>query len=218
LSADQRLIHLSDPTGQTSILTTLLHSDSDKGTLIFDGTSDEALSRQITAAKTLHFEASENGVRISFKTGPATSCIFEDRPALLLPVPDEVIRVQRREAFRVATPVNNPVLCTILTPNGEITLPLEDLSSTGLGAADPAGEFTANVGEIFPDCTLELPEAGPIRITLRFVHLREFERSGKVHRHLGFAFEGLRGAALARIQRFVSVLERETLARSRGFQ
>lgn len=219
LASEQRLIHLRVPTGQASILTTLLHIDRKGETLVFDGSSDAALSKQIIAAQTLHFDASENGVRVSFKTGPAKAHTHEGRPALQLPVPQELIRVQRRENFRVSTPVNTPVLSAIPLPDGTVaTLPLEDLSASGLGASDPDSQFPGAEGDIFPGCTLYLPDSGPVEITLKLVRIREFERAGKQLRSLGFAFEDLRGATLNRIQRYVSILERDKLARSRGFK
>ena len=217
LATEQRLIQLRVPAGHTSVLTTLLHIDPDQSALTFDGTSDPSLLRHILAAEKLHFEASQNGVHISFRTGPAESCLFEERPALRLPLPAELVRVQRRDAFRIATPVGKPALCTIPLPQGAVTLPLEDLSTGGLGASDAAREVPTDIGQIFSDCLLTLPGSDPIPVTLRLVHVREFERAGKQLRNLGLAFEGLRGGALARIQRYISTLEREALARNRGF-
>jgi len=217
LATEQRLIQLRVPSVQASILTTLLHIDSKNDALIFDGTSDASLSRQIFAAEKLHFEASESGVHISFQSGPAASLTFEDRPALRMPVPAELVRVQRRENFRVATPLSNPVLCAIPQKTGLINLPLSNLSATGMGASDPGHALISDVNDIISDCRLLLPAIGPVDVTLRLVHIRVFEHADKPQRNLGFAFENLRGAASARIQRYVSTLEREALARNRGW-
>ena len=218
LVLDNRLIHMRAAGDDASILTTLLHIDSEKEALVFDGSSDESLCQQILNAKKLFFEASQNGIHISFATGPASSCSYQDRPALSLPYPAELVRVQRRDSYRVATPQNNPVLCTIPLEEGPVTLSLEDLSGTGLGASDPAHELQGVIGQSFPGCTLALPGSEPLKVVLRLVQMREFERAGKQTRHVGLAFENLRGAPLARIQRYVSTLEREALARSRGFR
>lgn len=218
LALENRLIHMRVAGGDTSILTTLLHIDSAEESLIFDGSSDESWAQQIEKAQNLSFEASQNGVHISFTTGPATLCSYDERPAFRLPYPTELIRVQRRDAFRVATPQNKPVLCTIPMDEGAIVLQLADLSSTGLGAVDASFEVDGAIGTIYRNCRLELPGDEPLNVTLRLVQVRDFERANKHLRHLGFAFEGLRGATLARIQRYVSKLEREALARSRGFR
>lgn len=222
LALDNRLIHMRVADmrvadGDASILTTLLHIDSATESLIFDGSSDESWSKKIENAQTLFFEASQNGVHISFSTGPATSCFYDERPALRLPYPTSLIRIQRRDAFRVATPQNPPVTCTIPLDEGTVMLQLEDLSSTGLGALDASLEFDGIIGDIYEDCRLKLPGDEPLNVTLRLVQVRDFERANKQLRHVGFAFEGLRGSALARIQRYVSKLERAALARSRGF-
>lgn len=217
MASEQRLIQLRVPVGQNSILTTLLKIDSANDALIFDGTSDPSLTRQICTATSLQFEASENGVRISFTAGPAELCSLDDRPALRLPVPSEVTRVQRREAFRVATPQNDPVLCTVPLDSELISLPLLDLSSTGLGASDPQQKITINAGEVLTGCQLCIPKSEPITVNLRLIHLREFERADKKIRKAGFAFENLRGNALVRVQRYISTLEREALARTRGW-
>lgn len=218
LLLENRLIHMRASGVDASILTTLLHIDSKEETLIFDGSSNDELSAQMRGAKKLHFEASQNGVHVSFATGPATLTLFEDRPALKLPYPAELVRIQRRDAFRVATPQNDPVLCTIPLENEAVTLSLEDLSGTGFGLCDSANQLEGTVGQIFGGCSLALPGTEPVKITIRLVQVREFERAGKQLRHLGFAFENLRGAALARIQRYVGTLEREALARSRGYK
>lgn len=218
LLLENRLIQMRAPGGQASILTTLLHIDSDKEALIFDGTSDIDLSNQIAKAKKLYFEASQNGIHISFASGPTTGCLYEHRPAFSLPYPAEVVRVQRREAFRVATPISKPAICTIPQEDGAIQLPLEDLSSSGMGVSDPGHELDGIVGQIYEGCTLALPGFEPLTVTLRLVQMREFERAEKPSRRLGFAFENLRGVALGRVQRYVSTLERDELARSRGFK
>ena len=217
LALEHRLIHMQVAGGATSILTTLLHIDPAGESLIFDGSSDESWSQQVEKARKLYFEASQNGVHIAFTSGPATTCSYDERPALRLPYPTELIRVQRRDAFRVATPQHKPVLCRVPLDEGAVVLQLEDLSGTGLGTVDSSLEFDGTVGKVYPKCLLELPDDEPLNVTLRLVQVREFERANKQLRHLGFAFENLRGAALARIQRYVSALEREALARSRGF-
>lgn len=218
LASEQRLIQMSVPPSDASMLTSLLHIDGADNSLIFDGTSDPNLLRPILAAKALNFEASQGGVRISFKSGPATTCTWDERPALKLPPPTELMRLQRREAFRVATPVSNPVICAIPVKDGTVRLTLEDLSSSGIGASDPGHELDASLGQVFSGCRLEIPGSDPIEVTLRLAQMRDFERANKQMRHLGFAFVNLRGSALARIQRYVTQLEREALARSRGFK
>src|SRR5690606_15988100 len=178
---------------------------------------DPALERQILSAEKLYFDASQDGVHISFSTGQAVSCAFDNLPALRLPIPVELTRIQRRDAFRVATPINNPILCTVPVAEGLITLALEDLSSGGLAASDNARQFDPTIGRTYPECVLQWADSEPLKVTLRLVHVRKFERAGKEQHSLGFAFENLRGATLTRIQRYISTLERAALARSRGF-
>lgn len=217
LAKEQRLIQLHVPSG-ASILTTLLKIEPETGTLVFDGSSDASLEKHISSAKKLYFDVTQDGVHISFTIeGGATLCSFENMPALRLPIPAELIRIQRRDAFRVATPINNPVLCSIPVDNGAITLPLEDLSSGGLAASDNSQQFDRTVGKLYPGSLLRLPESEPLDVTLRLVHVRKFDRAEKEQYSLGFAFEYLRGSTLTRIQRYISALERAALARSRGF-
>ncbi|KAF1024013.1 MAG: Flagellar brake protein YcgR [Paracidovorax wautersii] len=125
--------------------------------------------------------------------------------------------MQRRDVFRVRTPVAQPVLCLVNTGGQEVALPLDDIGAGGVGLFDDAGTLDPTVGKVYRACRLELPEIGSVPVDLRVAQAREVTLpNGRVRQRLGFAYEGHNARAQQLIQRYVIQLEREAIARRRG--
>lgn len=214
----QALLQLRIQPGTGSIVTTLLNVDNEGNALIFDSAPTEQLTQRITAAGRLNFEASVDSVHVSFQTGPAVACTHEDAPALRVPFPSQLIRVQRRDYFRIATPVSRPVMCTIKVDDKPHSLPLDDISVGGISIFDDGAALDHTIGVVYEDCTVLLPDIGTITVTLRVAHYKEITLpNGRVRYRLGCSFESPNGATVNLVQRYVTQLQREEIARRRGF-
>lgn len=212
------LLQLRVQPASGSIVTTLLHVDVENNALIFDSAPTQVLTERIVSAPRLHFEASVDSVHVSFQTSSASTCTYEGAPAVRTPMPIQVIRVQRRDYFRIATPVTRPVLCRIEVEGQTHSLPLDDISAGGISIFDDSAGLDHTIGVVYKDCIVELPEVGTITVTLRVAHAKEITLSnGRVRYRLGCSFVSPTGLATNYVQRYVTKLQREEIARKRGF-
>ena len=215
------LVRLHVPGRVATMLTMLLEIDSDTKTLVFDCASDEELNERVLSFEKLMFETSVEKIHVQFATAQLMPCLHGDRPAFRANFPTELIYQQRRILFRIATPVLEPVLCRIPVTGSQgkqvVSVPLYDISGGGVAIFDDQERLDHTIGTIYDDCSIDLPGLGTINVALRLQHVRQKAFPNDTTRlRLGCAFVKPSGMTLSMIQRYVSKLERETIAKQRG--
>jgi c-di-GMP-binding flagellar brake protein YcgR len=206
--------------GKDMLITTLAAVADDH--LVLDyGPSSEMNRKALEAEK--HFcVTSLEKVRVQFILRGFSKTEQDGRPAFRCAFPDEVLRLQRREYFRLTTPIVHPLKCTmpIPLPDGGLHLheaSVFDISGGGMGISAPP-EGTPFAAEMeFPNCRIELPEVGFVTATVKIRSVFEVTlRSGaRVHR-AGCEFVKLPGPMGTLIQRYIIKVERERKARESG--
>ena len=142
---------------------------------------------------------------------------FGGERVFAVPLPKSLLRLQRREVFRLALPSAKPYTCRIRRGKpDEILLPMHDLSIGGIGI-HAQQELDYSPLEKLENCWLDLGDSGMLQVTLEVRYLRPLEsRSGKPLWHLGCRFVDLPPAAETQIQRFMARIEAERRALSGG--
>jgi len=204
--------------GQDTLLTPLLCVDAAAGELVFDCSGSERLNEALLRASKLLFVSSHDKVKIRFTTGPATLAWHEGRPALAVRVPDSMLRLQRREFYRVLVPVARAVRCVIPVPRAagveNVEARLHDISQGGVAVILQPGELPAEIGAVYPNCRIVLPEAGNVLVALQVANLHTVTLlNGKHNARIGCRFVNPGMAALALIQRYMMKLERSRKSR-----
>ena len=205
--------------GQDMLLTTLAHVATDH--LILDyGPSAEMNRKALEAEKHFCVTALEK-VRIQFILRGFSKIEHEGRPAFRCDLPDELLRLQRREYYRLTTPIVRPLKCTIPIPRADGVYLHEasvfDISGGGLGLSAPPEGIPFEAGMDFPGCQIELPEIGFVKGTLRVRSIFEVTlRSGARLQRAGCEFVNLPGPMMTLIQRYIIKVERERKARESG--
>jgi c-di-GMP-binding flagellar brake protein YcgR len=211
------LIQMQGRLETSSALTTLLKIDDQADVLILDAAPRDQVNQALVNDGKVKFEVWVDQVKVKFVGGPVQLVMFDGRPALSLPLPASVRRIQQRGSFRAQVPVVNPATCVVPLVSRNLTLTLHDISATGLAMLMPALEAELAVGTVLRDCTLDLPDIGRIQVDLQIK--REVVRqhpSGKRVRQIGAAFVEPSGNGQRRVQNYISRLERQRLARKRG--
>lgn len=131
-------------------------------------------------------------------------------------LPETMIRLQRREYFRVPTKISNPVRCTVpgiasdqATALGPTVVTLKDISLGGASLLDHDHRLDATVGRIYPDCQLALPGGPTIVADLSVANIRDVAASGQSVRTLGCKYVGLAKPMAMAVQRYITQLELE---------
>jgi len=201
----------------TSTVTTLLHIDLKAEALIVDCAPQALINQALIDDGKASFEVLVDQVKVQFSGAPLQTTLFEGRPALMMPLPSTVRRIQRRGSYRVQVPVSNPATCTLALRPTAITLALHDISASGLALLLARPDIELSVGSILHGCTLFLPDVGRLSTNVQIVRQEERELpNGKRVRHVGGAFVDLRGSGESLLQSYIFSLERQMIARKRG--
>ena len=200
------------------ILTTVVGVGDDQSTVFLDCAPTAALNRRILAAEKLACVGSHDRVRVQFTTATPRLVEFEGSPAFAVATPDALLRLQRREYYRLVTPVARPLKCTIPLPAEHGAAPAQlnvhDLSLGGISVLTPPQEFVFPIGARFENCGIALPDTGTLRATLEIRNTFEITAGGNVKsKRTGLAFVDLPSSMHGAVQRYILKLERERRAK-----
>ena len=209
--------------GRSFLLTSAIALSDDHREFVLDVGSNEDMNRRAQLADKLIFTTVVDKVKVQFSLNKLSPTQHNGRPALLAKVPDTVLRLQRREFFRLSTPLANPVkLCTTITCADASVVPLElplmDISGGGVGlSATPEQAELLRRGDTLSDCQIALPDEGLLVATICVRSLFDVtSRTGSHFFRVGCEFVGLSPARSTLIQRYITRVERERKARLNG--
>lgn len=209
--------------GRSFLLTSLIDIDADRGTLSFDMGSDEEMNNRALRADFFVFTTSLDKVKVQFGVRRLERITHKGTPAFRSALPETLLRLQRREYYRLSTPIATPVRCRLLIPRPDAPplpqeLPLLDISGGGIGLmVDPDHRDDFLPDTTFRDCRIDLPEEGVLVCNL--IVRNAFEattKTGHPHLRVGCEFDNLPGTRLSMVQRYITRIERERKARMAG--
>ena len=209
--------------GRSFLLTSIIALSDDNREFILDVGSDNAMNRKALLADKLIFTTVVDKVKVQFRLDKLSPTQSGSRPALLARIPDQLLRLQRREFFRLSTPVANPLKLstTITRPDASVVpleLPLMDISGGGVGLTVSTEQLELiKRDDTLSDCKIMLPDEGLLIATMRVRSLVEVTtRSGARFFRVGCEFINLPPARMTLIQRYITRVERERKARLNG--
>lgn len=197
--------------GRDFVLTSILDVDGDQERLVFDLGSDRATNQRLLQAERLVFVAAPDGIRVQFVTTGPQLVQFGERDAIASTFPVDIVKLQRRDTFRVEAPHRNPLQLVIPQgPKGRTVLKIRNLSVGGAGVelVDPQHSF--NTFERYFDVHIDLRETGRIYSDVQIRHITSNRlRHERTQTIMGLQFVTLSKVDQAKLQRFLVYLERE---------
>jgi c-di-GMP-binding flagellar brake protein YcgR len=193
------------------ILTTLLGFD-DTSVWLEQGQSNQ-INLRVSSSEKLICVSSHLNVKVQFEVFASSSEVHDGHPAFRLPFPPSIYRLQRREYYRLATPVENPLRCVVSIGHPPKITPVEvtimDISGGGVGLTCTESDTELVPGNIYPHCAIELPDFGSLSAPIEVKNLvRITAADGKETLRAGCEFKGLDGASQMQLQRYVSAMQR----------
>lgn len=214
LSQRNEMVSAFFNSGNDLLLTSVLAVDPEIDTVLLDCGSNQELNQRILRAEKIIFVTSLDKVKVQFTSMGVESGNFENKPAFVVPFPSQVLRLQRREYYRLTTPIINPLKCKVTFPTGQVVeFPIVDISAGGIGMIIANSfEVPLRVGSTYPGCRIELPGVGVLELTLSIQSLFEvtLKNGGKSLRS-GCQFVNLHPSMETLIQRYIVKLERERI-------
>ncbi len=197
--------------GQNSFLSTVLTVDPKAQLFWFDISGVEAMNRSFLRADHIVFVAAPEGVKIQFVLDGNIELVdYDDKPAFVAHFPSDMIKLQRREYFRLQTPIGKPLVCKLPQTSGKVlSLPLHDISIGGMGLW-VSGQVEVEQMDIVHGCRVDLGTFGVIDVTLEIRSKRQVtKRDGSVQTMVGTRFVDLPRNTENILQRYIAQLERE---------
>jgi c-di-GMP-binding flagellar brake protein YcgR len=196
-----------------SILTTILDVNGAARTFKFDIDTDQRRNQALAGAQRLAWQTSIEGVKIEFSTEAARFTQFDGAPAFETTLPNRVLRLQRRNAYRAPTPIARPVMCLIDadgTGVSEAKARVLDISALGLSLLIDTSQLPVSALMNLARLTVELPGFGQVQCSAEIRYAIDPGRRMPSHyRRCGVQFKELAAADQVLIQRYINVLERE---------
>jgi len=200
--------------GKHSLVSVLVDVDPQNGEILFDASAAAAREAQLAGAPSMRAHTVIDNIRIRFETGPARLVIHGGRAALASPLPATALRVQRREAFRIEAPIDEPLYCRVRDGGGERLYKVRDISTTGLAWIHPADEEKPETGTRIAQCRLDLPGTGVVNAGLEVMTIRVLKTRPDSGSLVACRFVGLPGAEATVLQRYINNLQRDRRART----
>lgn len=199
--------------GQELMLTTLLAANAQSGVLIFDQGGSEILNRHLLEWGRCTLVARPDGVLVQFAVTEVRAVTYAGRPAFAATLPEYILRLQRRESFRIFAPRSRPLNFQALAHEDRPALqwPVHDISVEGIGVNAPVATPDLGYGTTLPHCSFQLGEASaPLHCAAQIRHVSAIEGRNGVHSfRIGLYFEQLPRGAAHDIQRYIIRVERE---------
>jgi c-di-GMP-binding flagellar brake protein YcgR len=197
--------------GRDFVVTAVLEVDADQGFAVLDSGADQKQNERLIASGQISAAASQHGVRIQFKAGPVHAVTYEGRPAFRVPIPDSLVKLQRREYYRMPTPLLRPVKCELPAAHGGLAqVVIADISVGGVCLIGEPQGLDLEVGRTLPACRILLPEMGTVTTDLVVRNSYSVTlKNGASSRRTGCEFVRLGAQQEAMVQRYIMKLDRE---------
>jgi c-di-GMP-binding flagellar brake protein YcgR len=203
--------------GRQSFLSVLIEVSESNQALYFDiGGSDET-NIAFLKSERCQFMCQVDGIRIQFSGKSPRIVNLKGEKVFVIPLPANMLRLQRRDAYRLQLPSGKPYICRIRRGKPEeAALALYDISLGGLSFQLADAPDLEPMSQI-ENCWLDLRESGMLAVTLEIRYISEKQsRSNKTLWHVGCRFVNLTPNHETLIQRFMARLEAELRALSAG--
>jgi c-di-GMP-binding flagellar brake protein YcgR len=131
------LLSVSIETSGETYITTLLSINEKNHTLVLDYGPNERLNHHISIAREVRFDTQYRGIKVWFTGSMLKKTTHNRQPAFVMPLPNTLFWMERRDYFRVKMPLSNPSYCHLIGKDSEpINIRVYDLSLSGFSTLD----------------------------------------------------------------------------------
>lgn len=215
---DQRSAISAHPDGSGRSFPSAVLEAGDDG-LLLDGSPMPSVNQAAAEAAYWLCFAQVERVQVRFRVERPQRIEQDGYVAFRASFPETLHHLQRREFYRLETPVADSPWCIFPDPAGGEPLRwrVVDISAGGIAVLLPVGEEVLELQRRYPDCELELPDGQRIAVSLVVCSLVTRTRGdGIQQQRAGLRFDRLPRGADAMIQRLIFRIERQRLARLNG--
>lgn len=215
LQKQRVLVTLYFNRGEDFLLTSLLTVNPEFEELVFDAGPDRERNARLLESSRITCVAFVDNVKIQFGSGRAEATTFDRQPAFRIRLPDSVLRLQRRNFFRVYLPITKPLRAHVAdpaAPGTSVEIAVVDMACGGVGVVLDPEKLRVEPGMKLEKFSVELPDVGMIACSLQVRHISDASKGIQKRFRLGCQMTDLPGPMATLVQRYVNKLERERLS------
>lgn len=98
------------------ILTSIVSIDNKKDEMLIDYGVEPEFNELALKSTNLTFITSQNRIKIEFNCNQIRTIQFKNRDMFAVKLPESLIRMQRRNYYRIPTPITKPLKCIVPIP------------------------------------------------------------------------------------------------------
>jgi len=193
-------------TSEEVVATSILHVDAEKKMVILDATKETKRNNEFSNSSNILFDLKQNSVILQFHAKQTRPARFNGESAVYIELPERLLRLQRREFFRVAAISDVDVTCLVKEANGDThRLEVEDVSLGGVGALLVDESLPVKQFKVFHNCELRIPGFSTLIIDLQIRNC--FEKTlpnGRKVRRLGLSYANLKPEKEQLLQKYIN--------------
>lgn len=176
-------------------------------------------NQHLLASKKIAFVGFDRSVKVQFETNNIESDMYENAEAFYVELPAYLLRIQRREYFRVTVPSNPPVKCLIPIPAADpnappeiLTAHLVNISGDGVGLKCEENETRLPTQSTFKNCKIVIPDTGALEVALEIRSTFKVTKlNNAAYLHVGCHFIRPDNATSQLLQRYIARLQSESI-------
>jgi flagellar brake protein len=191
-------------------VTQILEANDDADELKLDMPGVARLRDGLLAAKELICVSFVDHIKVQFTVRSPKPAASGAYPAIQTAIPERVLRLQRREYYRVRTPETLSASCLVPYSGAQEkyeSLRVLDLSVGGMAVLAYPRHFDLSESSIIDRCFLDLPGVGTVTVRMRVAHVEE--SADGATRRWGCEFIDLSAHARMMLQRYVQKIDVE---------
>lgn len=200
--------------GREFILTTILAVNPDFHELVLDLGADTRANKLLLQAAHLEVVGYEGRIKVQFSANHAEAAVHEGHSAFRMRIPGAVLRLQRRDFYRIQLPMGKPIKAYLQPfagrPDQLHEARLVDISCGGVAMILTTVDFPIEIGQVYPACSINLPGVGTVSAPMEITYVSDVAlKNGTSQRRAGCRFIKLPGPMQSMIQRYINQAERE---------
>lgn len=191
------------------LLTAVVTVLAERGLVVLDYGPDEAANEAALKEGRMLCVTKHERISIKFTLTGMQRARYQGHPVIAAPLPDTLFRLQRREFFRVRTPMGVPATCIVPWSDGEkLEQTVADIGYGGLALIDADMSFSGELRDTLSGCILKLPEHGEVEVDLEVRNILPIKnKDGSEYQRIGCQFGRMSLDRSAKIQRYINQLQ-----------
>ncbi len=174
LSAERCLISATFGVDEKdTFLTAILDIDEKKQVISIDCGPKEYLNKKLLDSAIIKCSTEYKGIKVLFEGRKVKKAGSVSQPSFLVPIPSTLYWVQRREFYRIRSPLSKNSHCHVLVKNSEteeettLNLKLFDISASGFAVLSESTMYSKQLvpSAQFENCKLVLDGEGELAIS-----------------------------------------------------